>query len=348
LIGIAAGFGVGQVIGVDVRGPNNTIGGTAAGATNIIAFNRFGVRVLGSTSTGNRIQRNSTFSNTQLAIDLVGTTGITLNDVDDPDAGPNNLQNFPEMSSAVLSGGNVIITYSVSSSTTNSAYPLTVEFYRADASGRQGAALLGSESYPAPGVDSVTVASGGVVAGDRVVGTATDNNGNTSEFSLPVTVTTPLMAAGGESGTSSSAPLTTDQLQPIVDAAIERLSSQGLSSDQLAALSSVSFAIADLSGATLGLASPRTITIDATAAGHGWFVDSTPLDDVEFESGSTGSEVAQRMDLLTAVMHELGHTLGLGDLHDHGDEDDLMYEELAVGVRRASLEAAVDAVFGAP
>jgi hypothetical protein len=123
---------------------------------------------------------------------------------------------------------------------------------------------------------------------------------------------------------------------------------EGLSSDQLAVLASVTFAVADLPGATLGLATPRSVTLDATAAGYGWYVDSTPLDDVEFESGSTGSEAAQHMDLLTAVMHELGHTLGLGDLHDHGDEDNLMYEELAVGVRRASFDEAVDAVFGAP
>lgn len=40
------------------------------------------------------------------------------------------------------------------------------------------------------------------------------------------------------------------------------------------------------------------------------------------------------MDLLTAVMHELSHTLGRNDLHDRGTEDDLMYEALAVGVRR--------------
>jgi hypothetical protein len=137
------------------------------------------------------------------------------------------------------------------------------------------------------------------------------------------------------------------QLQPIFDAAISRLSSQGLSPQQLATLSSVSFAIADLPGATLGLATPRTITLDNTAAGYGWYLDPTPLDDAEFPSGSQLSTLDSqlRMDLLTAVMHELGHTLGLPDHHEPSTEDDLMFETLAIGLRRSILPAAVDAVF---
>ena len=52
------------------------------------------------------------------------------------------------------------------------------------------------------------------------------------------------------------------------------------------------------------------------------------------------------MDLLIAVMHELVHTLGQDDQHTHGTEHDLMYESLAVGVRRTSFAAVVDAVLG--
>jgi predicted Zn-dependent protease len=42
------------------------------------------------------------------------------------------------------------------------------------------------------------------------------------------------------------------------------------------------------------------------------------------------SEAAGRMDLLTVVLHELGHVLGLG----HGDEGTLMDDTLSVGTRR--------------
>jgi hypothetical protein len=106
--------------------------------------------------------------------------------------------------------------------------------------------------------------------------------------------------------------------------------------------------VADLPGATLGLATPRAITLDATAAGYGWFIDPTPLDDSEFSSGSRLSTLDSqlRMDLLTAVMHELGHTLGWDDLHGQDSQDDLMYEALAVGVRRTSFVAAVETIFG--
>ena len=64
--------------------------------------------------------------------------------------------------------------------------------------------------------------------------------------------------------------------------------------------------IGDLGGTTLGLASGNTIWLDENAAGWGWFVDSTPWDDAEFTApGNQGEQ--NRIDLLTVVMHELGH-----------------------------------------
>jgi hypothetical protein len=50
------------------------------------------------------------------------------------------------------------------------------------------------------------------------------------------------------------------------------------------------------------------------------------------------------MDLLTVVMHELGHVAGLSDVDEIGD--DLMYAWLDEGVRKSSLEASfADEVF---
>ncbi|MFP6614236.1 MAG: hypothetical protein VB835_18140, partial [Pirellulales bacterium] len=105
--------------------------------------------------------------------------------------------------------------------------------------------------------------------------------------------------------------------------------------------SNVSWAIADLSGATLGLATPATVTIDADAAGYGWYIDATPQNDTEFTPSAGRPGTAAEIDLLTVVMHELGHVAGLDDLYDAGEEDDLMYAWLQPGMRKTSTSAAI-------
>ena len=47
------------------------------------------------------------------------------------------------------------------------------------------------------------------------------------------------------------------------------------------------------------------------------------------------------MDLLTAVMHELGHVLGHDDLDAASHPTDLMSESLSVGIRHAPLAESV-------
>jgi hypothetical protein len=101
-------------------------------------------------------------------------------------------------------------------------------------------------------------------------------------------------------------------------------------------LESVTFQITDLPGMLLGQTLGTTVLIDRDAAGFGWFVDHTPWADEEYSRfGPTHGLVAvpggpadQRMDLLTVVMHELGHVLG----YDHSDTG-LMQPTLALGVR---------------
>ena len=166
----------------------NTVGGTAAGSGNTIAFNtQDGVAVAGASSATNSILGNSTFSNGDLGIDL-NTNGFTPNDVDDSDTGPNNLQNFPVFASVVLNGANLDITYSVPSIAPNSIYPLRIEFYIADANDQEGKTFLGSDNYAAPGAKLATISAGAASVGTRIVATATDANGNTSEFSAFATV----------------------------------------------------------------------------------------------------------------------------------------------------------------
>ena len=80
----------------------------------------------------------------------------------------------------------------VNSAAANSAYPLTVEFFVADAAG-QGRTFIHRVTYTTPQVlDRINFKP--VVLptfGDEIVATATDAKGNTSEFSSPIAVTRP-------------------------------------------------------------------------------------------------------------------------------------------------------------
>lgn len=187
-----------------VSGNNNLIGGTAPGAGNVIAFNLgapysstvqgHGEGVVVFNGTGNTIRGNSIYSNAGLGIDLKDD-GVTANDPCDTDFGPNNIQNFPVLTKAVVVGSStrVIGTLNSQASTT---YQL--DFYSSDAcdpSGHgEGQTYLGAATVP---TDASCNASFDVtlpVAANpqgRVTATATNPGGSTSEFSacLPLSAT---------------------------------------------------------------------------------------------------------------------------------------------------------------
>ncbi|HPQ67343.1 MAG TPA: right-handed parallel beta-helix repeat-containing protein, partial [bacterium] len=92
---------------------DTTIGGDV-GAGNTIAHNGYtGITVTGH--NGNAMLANSIFSNPELGIDLNGD-GRTPNDPDDPDTGPNRLQNFPVLTALkVTPAGDLKAAYNVPS-----------------------------------------------------------------------------------------------------------------------------------------------------------------------------------------------------------------------------------------
>jgi hypothetical protein len=151
-----------------------------------------------------------------------------------------------------------------------------------------------------------------------------------------------LMAAGGHAARqtlpTNPAPLTAEQLSPLVEHVVQAASQWPSSAAQASALERLDIRIADLPGSMLGRANGSRITLDVDAAGHGWFVDATPWDDAEFTatrySGDLtayhGDAASKRFDLLTAVFHELGHVLG--QTHE---EDGVMQEALGLGTRRS-------------
>jgi hypothetical protein len=149
----------------------------------------------------------------------------------------------------------------------------------------------------------------------------------------------PLMARMQGEAPAASVNITDFNLTPLIAAAIARWAEAGATDEQLAAMRAVSVSVGDLGGLQIGQSTTGAIVIDDDAGGWGWFVDPTPGDDAEF-SGSgealgavAGGGAEGRMDLLTALMHELGHQVGLDDHYADAGEG-LMYGFLDFGERR--------------
>jgi hypothetical protein len=124
--------------------------------------------------------------------------------------------------------------------------------------------------------------------------------------------------------------LTTQQLQPVVQSAIASWQAAGASAAQVAALNQVQAHIAPLPTSHLGEEAAGEIWISPNAGGWGWYTDASAASNQAFPA-SAASPAAGKMDLLSVVGHELGHVLGLEDVHD---SHDVMGETLASGVRR--------------
>jgi hypothetical protein len=148
----------------------------------------------------------------------------------------------------------------------------------------------------------------------------------------------PLLAVHGE-GPGAAATLTLAALAPIVQEAIHRWADAGLTPHQMEALAGLQFSIGDLPNGVLGQEiNLGRVVLDDNGAGWGWFVDPTPGDDREFnavhsstEAAATSGDAAAGMDLLTVVMHEIGHAIGLDDAENPGR---LMDDAVDLGTRR--------------
>jgi hypothetical protein len=174
---------LGDGVRIDSGAANNVIGNSAG---NVIAFNGKGVVVTGDgTTVGNAIEGNVIFSNSGLGIDL-NDDGVTNND-SSGHTGPNNFQNFPVLTSAVLNGSTTTVSGALHSAPNTSFH---IEFFgtpACDGSGHgQGRSLLGTSTVGSDGSGDASLNFSfptSLIGTGLVSATATDAAGNTSEFS---------------------------------------------------------------------------------------------------------------------------------------------------------------------
>lgn len=176
----------GNETGIVAEGSGSTIGGMGPGQGNMIAFNRTGISVF---DRSNRILSNLFHSNSSIDIDLIPDLipdGPTPNDFRDQDSGANNLQNFPVIASVVRNPGETVVSGGVNST---AATAFTLQFFANGPPSTPGQRLLGTRT-------GVTTNSAGDVSfqfafpvatspDEFITATATDPNGNTSEFFPP-------------------------------------------------------------------------------------------------------------------------------------------------------------------
>jgi parallel beta-helix repeat protein len=162
----------------------NTIGGTAPGAGNVIARNEWR-GVVAASGHGNSILGNAIFGNAELGIDL-DPGGLVPNDAFDSDLGANRQQNFPVLSSVVVSGAQTTIA-GVLRSAPSGAY--RIELFASPSCDESGfgeeAVFLGATnvSTDANGEGAIQAVLPLASPHPYVTATATSAEGDTSELS---------------------------------------------------------------------------------------------------------------------------------------------------------------------
>jgi hypothetical protein len=148
--------------------------------------------------------------------------------------------------------------------------------------------------------------------------------------------------ASGCAFVNSIPSLIQSELDSLVTVALDRWTASGLTGEQLATLRRLKFEVASLPGSYLGEADGNHIRVDNNAGGNGWFIGSVTSDNAQFGTEVSATRLytdpesapAGRIDLLTAIMHEMGHALGLNDSYAEQDRDNVMYGFLTKGERR--------------
>jgi len=183
------------------------IGGVNPGEGNVIAYNGGGAGILlvGDAPQHDRIRGNRIHDNATIAVDLAGSstgTGPTPDDPNDADTGANGLQNYPLVQSVVY--GPPTVVHATLDSKPGTVYD--IDFYADPVCTNrppvapQGSEYVGSTTATTDGSGHAVIdftLPAPLAAGQPVTVTATDPDGDTSEYSQGfVVASTPLQGPG--------------------------------------------------------------------------------------------------------------------------------------------------------
>ena len=176
-----------RVAGILIGDADSPANSNIVKGNTIFNNNNGGIFVINQ-SYGITISQNSIYSNDGLGIDL-DWNGVTENDPGDEDSGTNNLMNFPVLTWAHAAPGKLVVKGTID---TSNPETVTIEFFAnpvpipgGDPSGHgEGAIYLGSKKPNPQGKFTATLSP--VAVGTLITATATDANGNTSEFAANI------------------------------------------------------------------------------------------------------------------------------------------------------------------
>lgn len=171
---------------------NNAIGSSGVNKGNLIAYHGSNPGIVFSDvvapyATGNTFLGNSMYGNS-IGIDLKGD-GVSINDANDTDSGPNNMQNFPGLTSVASTGDSLSVILSLNSIPEKS---YSIDFYL-----------------------SPTCHSSGFGEGKRYLGNTSIITGNTGNYSGQVAIPATIIDPGFITATATYAGSTSEFSQCI-------------------------------------------------------------------------------------------------------------------------------------
>lgn len=164
---------------ITINGSQTLVGGLDPGAANRIDYQIRGIVVAGNNALGNTIFSN--VFNPGYGEGQIVLSGAGRNDLGDADTGPNNLQNFPVITSVIRSSNSIRLIGGLNSVASTA---FTLQFF-VNRHSSTGDALLGTRNVTTDGSGMARfdfTFPGYAAADEFITATATDADGNTSSF----------------------------------------------------------------------------------------------------------------------------------------------------------------------